>query len=607
MWSTSGGAGKGSRRPVGRVQLGMKESYSIPGCRVERVVRSGSTQTVLVVCTERQGAQCPSCKQHSDAPHSTYVRRPTDLPSAGRAVQLELHVRRFSCRNAKCERRTFAERLPHLLGPSARRTRRLARAQCAVGMTAGAETGARLLKPLAMPTSPDTLLRLMHHTPLPAQTSPQVVGVDDWASRKGRTYGSILVDLKQHRVVDLLPDRSAPTLSAWLRRHPSVEVITRDRSSEYARAAAEGAPQAQQVADRWHLLLNGRQMVERWLTGAHARLRALPEVPSADTAPVRRHVSFPRTRSEARAREESRARRVAMYQAVRHRHLAGEPLLRISHTLRLARGTVRKYAFAPSFPERAARVPGPSILDPYLESLAQRHAKGCENALALWREIRAGASASGEPHEVSWRLRSGRQAPSISAPSSGDGGGPTEGEPLPGRDGGGAEEAEEGAGGVGRAAAQDVRTRRVRLSAVRRQAKGAGGCDGPRWGALDMGAPGTSHAGSEAGPGPGTTPAGVVLNLAQPLSTRPNSPASLLERGRPGQGCAPRGCTVPCTGAARGLFFGSALQVTPHFVRVHAGLVGTDGGRAVSGARSDAGGPHVHLRPVSSRRSPSQA
>ncbi len=388
VWFASEEAGKDGRRLVGRVHLGMKESYSIPGCRVERVVRSGSTQTVFVVRTERRGAQGPSCKQHSDAPHST-VRRPADLPSAGRAVQLELHVRRFSCRNARCERRTFSERLPRLLAPNARRTRRLARAQCMVGMTAGAEAGARLLKPLAMPTSPDTLLRLMHHTPLPAQTPPQVVGVDDWASRKGRAYGSILVDLKEHRVVDLQSDRSAPTLASWLRRHPGVEVIARDRSSEYARAATEGAPQARQVADRWHLLLNGRQMVERWLTGAHVRLHALPEAPRSDTAPVRRHASFPRTYSEERASEESRARRLAMYQAVRRRHLAGEPLLRISHTLRLARGTVRKYALAPSFPERAARVPGPSILDPYLEHLAQRHAEGCENALALWREIRA--------------------------------------------------------------------------------------------------------------------------------------------------------------------------------------------------------------------------
>lgn len=135
----------------------------------------GSTQTILVMRTERRGAQCPSCKQHSDAPHSTYVLRPADLPSAGRAVQLEPHVRRFSCHNARCKRRTFAGHLPRLLAPSARRTRRLARAQCAVSMTAGAKTGARLLNPLAMPTTPDTLLRLMHHTPLPVQTPPQRV------------------------------------------------------------------------------------------------------------------------------------------------------------------------------------------------------------------------------------------------------------------------------------------------------------------------------------------------------------------------------------------------------------------------------------------------
>lgn len=269
----------------------MKESYSIPGCRVER---SDSTQSIFVVRTERRGAPCPSCKQYSDAPHSTYVRRPADLPSAGRAVQLELHVRRFSCRNAKCERSTFGE---------------------------------------------------------------------------------------------------------------------------YARAAAQGAPQAQQVADRWHLLLNGRQMMERWLTGAHARLCALPEVLSATSAPVRRHASFPRIHSEARAREESRARRVAVYQAMRRRHLAGEPLLRISHTLRLARGTVRKYASAPSFPERAARVPAPSLLDPYLEYLAQRHTEGCENALALWREIRA-QGFEGTSRQVHRWLQTRRRAVARPTPRS---------------------------------------------------------------------------------------------------------------------------------------------------------------------------------------------
>lgn len=233
-------------------------------------MRDGSADVIFVVHSEGTGARCPSCQTPSNAAHSSYVRHPADLPSAGRAVKLAVQVRRFFCLNAQCPRRTFAERLPRLLSPRARRTRRLATAQCAVAMTAGAEAGARLLKPLAMPTSPDTLLRLIRRTPLPAPPDSRVVGVDDWALRKGRTYGSILVDLEAHRVVEVLPDRSTPTLTAWLRRHPDVEVLARDRSTEYAHAAALGAPDAQQVADRWHLLLNGRQMAERWLTGAHA-------------------------------------------------------------------------------------------------------------------------------------------------------------------------------------------------------------------------------------------------------------------------------------------------------------------------------------------------
>ena len=142
-----------------------------------------------------------------------------------------------------------------------------------------------MLARLSMPTGPDTLLRLVRRAPLPAAKTPRVVGVDDWALRKGRTYGSILIDLEAHCVVDLLPDRAAPTLAAWLRRPPRVKVLTRDRSTEYARAAAAGAPKARQVADRWHLLLNARQMVESWLTGVHARLRALPCAPGTQAPP----------------------------------------------------------------------------------------------------------------------------------------------------------------------------------------------------------------------------------------------------------------------------------------------------------------------------------
>ncbi len=368
----------------------MSELYPIPDGQLEQVKSLAPMRTRLVVHADRRGApSCPACKQHSHSPHSTYVRRPADLPAAGCSVQLELHVRRFRCLNKRCSRRTFSERLPCLLAPSARRTHRLARAQVSVGLTAGAEAGARLLKPLAMPTSTDTLLRLMHRTPLPPLTSPRVLGVDDWAWSKGRTYGSLLVDLEAHRVVDVLPDRSAPTLISWLRRHPDVEIVTRDRSTEYTRAVAEGAPHARQIADRWHLLLNGRQAVERWLAGAHARLRALPPVTGVHERARRRQTCFPRSLGEERSREDNRERRRAVYQRVREHSLTGESLLSISRTLRLARGTVRKYALAPNFPERAVRAPGPSILDPFLEHLIQRQAAGCENGMQLWREIRA--------------------------------------------------------------------------------------------------------------------------------------------------------------------------------------------------------------------------
>ena len=319
-------------------------------------------------------------------------------------------------RNAACARRTFAERLPELLGPRARRTRRLAEAQGRVGVALGGEAGARLLGHLAMPASADTVLRLVRGLPPPEPEPPRVVGVDDWAVRKGRTYGTILVDLERRRTLDLLPDRTATTLAAWLRHRPTIGVVARDRSTEHGRGAATGAPEATQVADRWHLLANVRQMVERWLAGAHARLRRLPAVPPAGEPAARRARAYPRTRAEAAASADHRARRLAVYEEVRRRHLAGEALLAIGRATGLARGTVRKLAYARSFPERVARSPGPSILDPYLAHLEARRAAGCENAMALWRELRA-LGFAGTHRQVQRWLADRRTAPAKSTPA----------------------------------------------------------------------------------------------------------------------------------------------------------------------------------------------
>jgi transposase len=387
----------------------------MPGCRVGPVARAGPEMIHVVAGGRRSSGRCPDCGRVGAAVHGTYRRHPADLPSFGREVRLTLRVRRFYCRDAACPRRTFAERLPGLIAPRARRTRRLGATQGRIGAARGGEAGARLLSVLGTPASPDTVLRLVRRMPLPARRAPRALGVDDWARRKGRAYGTILVDLERRRVTDLLPDRTAGTFAAWLRRRPGVEAIARDRSTEYGRGAATGAPKAARVADRWHLLLNVRQMVERWLAGTHARLRRLPAAPATARGAVRRTHAYPRTRAEVAAGADHRARRVAVYDEVRRRHLAGEALLAIGRAMGLARGTVRKFAYALRFPERVAGAPGPSILDRYLPHLEVRRAAGCENAMALWRELRT-LGFGGTHRQVHRWLAERRTTPAKSTP-----------------------------------------------------------------------------------------------------------------------------------------------------------------------------------------------
>src|SRR5919202_631539 len=396
----------------------MNDLHFLPGCRIREVSRADPSCIHIHAEARQRSARCPDCSKPSQAVHSRTLRRPADLPCLGREVRLALAVRRLYCRNPACPRQTFVERLPGLIAPHAHRTLRLAAAQGRVGVALGGEAAGRMLRHLGMPASGDTVLRLVRRLPLPRCPAPRILGVDDWALRKGATYGTILVDLERHRVVDLLPDRSAPTLADWLRRHRGIRAVARDRSSEYARGISLGAPQAVQVADRWHLLLNLRQMVERWLAGAHGRLRRLPPIPGRRPGPARRTSAFPRTRAERAASADSRARWKALYDEVRRRHAAGQPLLTISRRMGLARGTVRKFAQAESFPERAARAPGRSILDPYLAHLEARLAAGCENAMALWRALRE-LGFSGTPRQGHRWLCPRRQTPSKHGPQRG--------------------------------------------------------------------------------------------------------------------------------------------------------------------------------------------
>jgi transposase len=213
------------------------------GLSVVQVLPTPDRVTIITAPTPSQSA-CPLCGGLSGRAHSHYTRTLADLPWSGRVVAVQVRARRFRCATADCPRRVFTERLPEVARPGARRSERLADVQRHLGLALGGAAGSRLADKLAMPVSGATLLRLVAGTELPAPPAPRVVGLDEWARRRGLTYGTILCDLERRTIVDLLPDRSAETVAAWLRRHPSVRVIARDRASVFGRGIREGAPSA---------------------------------------------------------------------------------------------------------------------------------------------------------------------------------------------------------------------------------------------------------------------------------------------------------------------------------------------------------------------------
>jgi transposase len=241
----------------------------------------------------QDSAICPGCQSVSRSRHSRYWRSLQDLPIQGTPVILRVHVGRWRCRNAGCERRIFTERPFNVCAPHARQTKRSDEIIAVVGRALGGRPGQRLMGRLGMPLSADTLIRRVkgaaRWSALPRVI--RVLGVDDWAWCKGQNFGTILVDLERSQVVDLLPTRSADSFGEWLAQHPGVTTISRDRQGVYAEGACRGAPGAVQVADRFHLVLNLTQAVERELAVNRRQLRiASPSAPALPLSPTTEEV-----------------------------------------------------------------------------------------------------------------------------------------------------------------------------------------------------------------------------------------------------------------------------------------------------------------------------
>jgi transposase len=358
---------------------------------------------VIVACATGETATCPVCGSCSCHVHSQYGRTLLDLSWQGARVRIELNARRFYCRSHDCRRKIFTERFPSLTVAYGRQTNRHRELLKRIGYALGGQGGFRLASQLGIDSSPDTILRAVKRGGCLLPCPPvKALGVDDWAWRKGQRYGTILVDLERHQPIDLLPDRESGTLEKWLEAHPGIEVISRDRAGAYAEGARKGAPEAIQVADRFHLLCNLTQAMQRLLERLAVALRRsqISEVvaPSEDLsstsgtdAPGEARVTMPaselpKLNRHQQQSQQRRERRKARYEAVRAAHQRGLTQRAIAQEFGLTRKTVRRFLQATDFPEQAPRRRR-TALEPHREYLEKRWAEGCHNASRLWREL----------------------------------------------------------------------------------------------------------------------------------------------------------------------------------------------------------------------------
>jgi len=362
--------------------------FSLPeGMQVSQIQITDNGIVVEVIATAPTSC-CPLCSEPSSSIHCHYRRVLRDVPCVGRRVQLFLTVRKFSCRNLLCQRKVFAERIPTFVEPWARMTIRYCQQITSIGLATCGKGGARLAARLGIQTTRQTILRRVMDLPDSLSGSLLFLGIDDFSFRRGFRFGTILVNLESRRVVDLLPDREADSSAAWMRQHPDLMAVSRDRGGAYASAARVGAPQAIQYADRFHVLKNLRESLEGLLARHLAnqckqQTHTMLDEQASVWQPKRATRSSP---TLERLQQSRREERLAHYEQVIALRKLGLSQAAIARQVGIGASTVQSWLAAGAFPERKPREQG-SRLDRYLPYLSERWEDGNHNLACLFREL----------------------------------------------------------------------------------------------------------------------------------------------------------------------------------------------------------------------------
>ncbi|HEU5380655.1 MAG TPA: ISL3 family transposase [Ktedonobacteraceae bacterium] len=363
------------------------------GMRLDRIQITENGLVIEVAATQPT-AYCPLCSERSSSIHCHYQRTLRDAPCADRRVQLLLTVRKFTCRNPYCERKVFAERLPDFVLPWARTTMRHCQQITFIGLSTCGKGGARLAARLGIQTSRQTILRRIMALPDPTHGTVFHLGIDEFAFRRGYRFGTVLVNLESHRVIDLLPDRRQDSAAAWMQQHPDIQIVSRDRGGEFAAAAALGSPQATQCADRFHVCKNLTEALQPLIARCLAQMLA-DTMPQDEETLDSKHatISLAEWRPNIPAHVERvqrarRAERSARYQQAVELHKQGKSSQEIGQMLGVTGRTVQRWFTTGTFPDAKRRRRRPGAFEIYAPYVLSRWEAGERNGLAIYREIK---------------------------------------------------------------------------------------------------------------------------------------------------------------------------------------------------------------------------